>query len=268
MDVSPSLVQTIEAVAARAWPALEVTDLDGWWLRASQGVTRRGNSVWPNALRGELHGSALDGAIDMAEHFYRARALPPRFQMCPAARPSALDPHLAGRGYRAVAQTAVQTAPVADVLARLAGAPPHAVSVEPIMDEPWLAVYHIVEEAPAAQIAVRRAIMEQIPAPVAYVCVAVAGEVVACGSAVVERPWVGLFNVGTRPEFRRQGAAQAGMRALLAWAARQGAEQCYLQVMVSNAPALALYAQLGFVPCYTYHYRELAGTQAPTVPEA
>jgi len=39
------------------------------------------------------------------------------------------------------------------------------------------------------------------------------------------------------------------------WAAEQGAPSTYLQVMAKNAPAIALYEQLGFALHHTYCYR-------------
>ena len=42
-------VRELEELAANAWPAGEVEELDGWRLRFNAGVTRRANSVWPNA---------------------------------------------------------------------------------------------------------------------------------------------------------------------------------------------------------------------------
>ena len=42
--------------------------------------------------------------------------------------------------------------------------------------------------------------------------------------------------------------------ALLAWAAEQGAHRCYVQVLVDNAPAIALYEQLGFTTQHRARY--------------
>ena len=51
-------------------------------------------------------------------------------------------------------------------------------------------------------------------------------------------------------------AAQNGMTAaLLAIARRQGASAGYLQVAAENVAAKRLYAGLGFVQAYEYHYR-------------
>ena len=44
------------------------------------------------------------------------------------------------------------------------------------------------------------------------------------------------------------------MDAMLDWAAERGAATAYLQVRGDNAPALALYATLGFRTHHTYRY--------------
>ena len=56
-----------------------------------------------------------------AEAFYEARERPAIFQICPAAEPPQLDAVVDGRGYTQGRETAVQVAPTAGVLARVAG---------------------------------------------------------------------------------------------------------------------------------------------------
>ena len=54
-----------------------------------------------------------------------------------------------------------------------------------------------------------------------------------------------LLNVGVLPAFRRRGYARALLSRLIA-SARPRAEFLTLEVRASNAPAIALYASLGF----------------------
>jgi ribosomal protein S18 acetylase RimI-like enzyme len=56
-------------------------------------------------------------------------------------------------------------------------------------------------------------------------------------------------------EHRRQGLATAVMAALGDWAGERGGTACVLQVVASNAGALALYDRLGFTEHHRYHYR-------------
>ena len=77
----------------------------------------------------------------------------------------------------------------------------------------------------------------------------------ACGLAVLQDGHVGLADIVTHPAHRRQGHARRLILDALAWACSHGAHTAYLQVMLDNAPALALYAELGFMEVYRYWYR-------------
>jgi len=72
---------------------------------------------------------------------------------------------------------------------------------------------------------------------------------------VLQDGWLGIFDVVVDPDKRRRGHGERLMRGLLAWGCEAGAERAYLQVMLTNAPALALYRKLGFEEAYPYWYR-------------
>jgi ribosomal protein S18 acetylase RimI-like enzyme len=253
-------VRRLEALAARAWPAAEVRPLHGWLLRCTEGVTRRANSVLANDA--DPGAPPLAERLARVEEFYAGRGVPARFQLCPASRPPDLDDFLARRGYRLECPTGVQTASLAEVADRSAAAPAAEVLVADELREPWFAVYLEAEGVDEWAAAVRRGILRRIAARTGFALLRVDGRPAAVGLGVLEDGWVGVFNMVTRPEFRRRGLATAVLRALGRWAAGHGAERAYLQVVADNTPAVALYARLGFGTRYQYHYRT-AGECSP-----
>jgi GNAT superfamily N-acetyltransferase len=82
-----------------------------------------------------------------------------------------------------------------------------------------------------------------------------AGQVQACGQFARDADLVGLYDIFTAPAARGRGRARALCARLLALARDQGARTAYLQVDAANAPARTVYARLGFLDAYTYHYR-------------
>ncbi len=80
-------------------------------------------------------------------------------------------------------------------------------------------------------------------------------KVVACGLGVLQSGYIGLFDIVTAQDFRGRGYGQQIVKRILAWGKQNQARQAYLQVMLDNAPALHLYAKIGFQEQYQYWYR-------------
>ena len=55
-----------------------------------------------------------------------------------------------------------------------------------------------------------------------------------------------LYRIATAPDKRGQGTADELMKTGIMWAKEQNAESIFLEVRVSNAPAIALYEKYGF----------------------
>jgi len=251
--MATKLIRYIEELAANAWPAAVMQEVDGWRLRFNWGVTRRANSVWPNQARGD---HSLDEKLRWVEDFYGRWGGTARYQMCPAAQPAGLDRILAERGYTATSQTAIQIAPIAEVLARSRANLAHSVKVGDHFGEAWFATYCQAEGVSAPTAEIRRGILQRIGPRPGFALLEIDGEAVALGLGVVERGWLGVFSMATRPEFRRRGAATAVLQTLAEWGQQHQASHMYLQVVAENAPALALYGGLGFETLYHYYYRE------------
>jgi len=249
------LIWHLELLAAAAWPAAEVKSLDGWLLRFNDGVTRRANSVWPNEAGEEL---PLDQKLAAVEDFYRGRGLPARYQICPAARPADLDALLARHNYRQDAHTSVQVAPVGVVREQTGSWPGLEVAIAERLTEDWFTTYCLADGIPEREQGPRRGILERIKDCVGFATARLRTETIAVGLGVCAGGWLGLFCMGTRPEFRRRGTALALLQALANWGGQRGAHDVYLQVMDNNAPARALYARAGLQTLYSYHYREKA----------
>jgi ribosomal protein S18 acetylase RimI-like enzyme len=250
LGVDIARIREIEEAAARAWPAEERVEREGWVLRASAGVTRRANSVLPVGGNPE---ASLPALVRDVEAWYCARGLPVRFQMTPAAQPENLDEFLEGKGYVVTDRTQVQTV----ALASLSSLPPVTVDLSPDRSDLWEEVFAGAEELSPHAFRHRRRLLNRIPQPRAFAIASIRHEPIAVGLCAAEGPWAGLFGLATLPEWRRQGAGAAIVKALAQWSQAQGAREMYLQVREDNEPAQHFYRRLGFELAYHYHYREL-----------
>ena len=245
-------IRLLEDIGADAWPAATTAWLEGWRLCLDRGVTRRANSVLPNA---EQPVDDVDALIDAVEQRYRAKGLRPCFKLTAAAEPADLDRRLARRDYRSEGHSLVLVADARTI------APPHSPQISVTLeDRPT----HVWLEAcwPAAQYAAERSARQGIVArlrlPRAFGLARLGSAPGGAALAVADRGWVGLTAVHTLPEHRRRGVAQSLLGALARWAVEQGVERLYLQVERDNAPARQLYGGLGFTEAYGYHYRRAA----------
>jgi len=215
---------------------------DGWWLRADDGgVVRRANAVFAAATGAD----PLAAKIERAEAWYGARGSPTRFQLSPDSAPAGLAAVLRERGYRFETPVLVMTRPLGGAPGAAAGEAPRP---EPVPSLDWRRAY--AATLPADEVGPRSRLASAAPAPKAYVAVGDA----ACGMAVLDGPWVGLFDVATVPHERRRGHAGRVTAALLRWASEAGAQGAYLQVAEANEGARALYAAWGFRMAYRYRY--------------
>lgn len=256
------MIFDVEQIAYWAVPPAISLQVDGWRLRFNHGVTRRANSVWPNADFGHL---SLDEKLDTAERFYQGHGSVSRFQVTSAALPAGLDDVLADRGYIISQVNNVQGADTTEVIRRTASNPALAVTLTPTWTPAWLDTYCAIERIARHRRPIYDAMWKRVPGAITFGLVMMDEQPVAVGMSVAQDGWAGLFNIATRPDYRRRGAALALLHTLSTWAAQQDASRLYLQVRDQNQPALALYQRLGFSTLYQYWYREqLSSTERST----
>ncbi|WP_354641737.1 GNAT family N-acetyltransferase [Kitasatospora camelliae] len=267
----------VERLAADAWPAGHSVRTGGWLLRHTAGVDRRrSNSALPEGHGPDRTGPGPDrtgldrtdpagaaGAYDLApvEAFYAERGLPVTVQVSPAEQHTALDAHLAARGYRLAAPTLVCVAATADTLATPAAtAPGVSVRSEEHPGPAWTAAFTALDGRPDSA-AVAERVIARIPGPAAFLSAAVDGEPAGIALFAAAEGWAGVFCLATHPRHRRRGVAGAVLREGARWARERSAEYLYLQVEEANTAARALYTRAGFRPSHRYHYRVLDPTR-------
>jgi N-acetylglutamate synthase len=241
------MIRTIEEISMNAWPAAQTVLLDGWVLRFSGGYTRRANCVTA------LYPGREDAVskIRACEALYQAQNLPVVFKLPGRQESAELDQILAGEGYAAEAETCVQ----ALNLRQWAPGRTDDICLENTLTDAWHAAFCRFSGMAENNQLAHRQIISAIQPQTGFAWAHSAGQVAACGLGVIQSGYLGVFDIVTGAEFRRLGCGEKIMRGLLSWAKAQGAHTAYLQVMLNNPPALALYAKLGFRELYQYWYR-------------
>jgi N-acetylglutamate synthase len=127
------------------------------------------------------------------------------------------------------------------------------------IDDAWAHAYgdlHGDDTVTPARVEAYGRLMRTLAPTVLVATASIDGTPAGVGFGVVERGWLGVYGMGTRPDARRRGVATTVL-CVLARAALDGfdATATYLQVEVDNDGAHALYERAGLRRAYGYHYR-------------
>lgn len=232
------LILDLEERSSRAMPAAETVRVGRWLMSIGRGEVSRLNSA---VTFGESPRREMFERIEAVERKYLSRGRDPKFRLTPLDQH--LDERLHTRGYDSGPEVIVMTGPVG-------GRTDGTVAVARAAGPTWLDRYskwggH--SELRTAEIGESLGSLTLDMG--AFMSPA------AIGIAVIDGSWVGLFDIITDPDQRRQGHGRAMTETMLAWAATQGAERSYLQVVSTNEAAVAMYDALGFTESYRYWYR-------------
>ncbi|MEK3746612.1 GNAT family N-acetyltransferase [Paenibacillus sp. FSL E2-8871] len=245
------MYKAIEEITLNTWPAEQSVLLNGWVLRTAAGYTKRANSV--NPLYGEESSLAdLTKQINLAEQYYKDAGLKPVFKITPYIQPANLDEALAERGYTVVEPSSVR-------LLELEGlATPdlrYEIQVQESLTEEWLNAFTKLSALSKDNGSTLTRMLSACLLQQGYILLFNNGVPTACGLGVIQNGYIGLFDIITASDQRRQGMAEQLLLALLHWGKTQGATTAFLQVVQANSGASALYDKLGFKEIYQYWYR-------------
>ncbi len=233
----------MELIGFETWPAFTEEWLGEWILRATDGMTRRNNSVTPMGDPG----SDLDTAIGRAESWFDDHGIPPVFRLTELA-PHDLMARLIERGYAETDTTKVMTR-----TADSAGFDQN-VRVTALPTQQWREL--LVAGRPQGSEYGRH--FDQLSAmtslPSGFAELAMDGSTRAIGQVTLSDGFAMIFNMKTDPEHRRSGYAARTLATLLAHASSEGAAEIMLQVQDDNLAAVSLYDQAGFTTRYEYRY--------------
>lgn len=239
----PETSFAIERVAMRAWPAVEVEEVEGWRLRRTEGVARRrSNSLLPPA--DSLHAvRTVDLALATADELGFDQVV----QVSPAEVHLRLDEALEDRGMTVGGQTLV-------LAGAIRGGESQGVRLGDL-DREWVDAWAAVDGSDGVE-ATADLVLSQLGSRARFArALTPDGEPLAAAIGVVEDGWLGVFSLTVAPAARRRGLATALMNSLENWSATAGARRVYLQVETDNDAALALYARRGMYIAHSYHYR-------------
>lgn len=252
MATDPKTITRFEELSLNAWPSLRVMLYDGWILRFSNGYTKRANSSNP------LYPGTLDigQKIRVCENIFTEAKLDTIFKITEETQPSHLDAMLESAGYVVEAQSFVQTLQLERISRSAADNDYYGIVLSQEPTSKWFsAFFRMSGLADEMRETAKQMLLNTVPQKRLASIRSAEGEIVACGMAVLQGEYVGLFDIMTDKNFRRRGYASRLTMSLLEWAKANGAKTAYLQVVANNKPAIELYSRLGFIQSYRYWYR-------------
>ncbi|RXZ79427.1 GNAT family N-acetyltransferase [Paenibacillaceae bacterium] len=237
----------IEELSLNHWPPLSTLHYDGWVLRFAEGHTKRANSI------SSLHDSNTDlsSKITTCEQIYSANHLPTTYKITPFVHPIQLDAALESKGYTLVDPSSVQILH----LDNLQDPELTSVTIDESATAEWIDDLCRLDHVKEASKSVMARMLSNIITNKGFISLYYEDKVIGCGLGVIEREYIGLYNIVLDANYRNRGFGEQMILNLLMWGKENGAKYSYLAVLVNNAPALRLYSKLGYSEIYKYWYR-------------
>jgi len=238
--------QRIEALHLRCTQPVEELAYDGWLVRRAPNDVKRARSV--NAVHAST--KPMAEKIEHCERLYAEAGLPPLFRITPFA-PASLNADLAARGYERIDHTLQQVATLDHPLRW----PDAGVRVGALALQGWLPIAGTMRTITAETQAAELRRLEHSPLPLTGALAYAGATPVACGLMALDGVFAAPMDIFVAEAWRGRGIGTAITGWLLEHARANGAGTAWLNVLADNAPALRIYAKLGFRTLYEYWYR-------------
>jgi len=234
----------LNQICDATWPALEKTEINGWLLRAANGVTNRANSVLP--LQAALEKGQLTNFAEnftSAQNFYGSHNLPTIFHL---ALPTWNDlrEKLIEMGGTEIIKAQTMVADLHELELKIPTE--FEISESSEVSKEWLAV----NASPGLEKIVTGC-------PANYLAIKSNGEIIATARIAKSGEWSSITRVYVNADYRGKGLGKLIVSAALKTSHEQGATKAVLQVEAANATAIGLYESLGFNFHHDYVYLEV-----------
>ena len=241
------LVRRLEAVGFRAWPAATVIYDGSWQLRLSGGhPSKRLNCVVPldpSDVR------EMDIRLEKARKRFQSYGRTLLLRQTPLSPPALIE-RLPGVGWERFETVKVMTADLTQLTL------PETIDHLPTHDVGRFvdANLFVNGDDTGLKPALAEVLSAIKPATGLFVIEKPAHEPAAVALCVQDNDLAGIMELAVAASRRREGLGAEILASALRWARISGARSAWLQVLDTNAPALALYRKFGFTEAYEYHY--------------
>jgi len=228
----------LEAASYATWSADESDVVGGWHVTATAGVTRRINSA-----RAIGAATVDDATLHLLTDWFRGHDLPLVIRETPLMAPGTSEAVRDRWGFEALDETHIMTNATGE-------GGPQEVQIVPVNDRGFQYELAGLNHRSEADAATTHRIYDRVGDRSVGLWIPGKGTAVA----VRDGDLAAIFAVAVSPENRRTRIATRLMEAASAWAAKQGAQELFVQVLRTNRPAIELYEGLGFTERYRYRY--------------
>jgi hypothetical protein len=239
--------KAIEELSLNNWQPLSTLLFDGWVLRFADGYTKRANSINP------IHYSTLDlnEKIAACDQIYANCSLPTIYKITPFVHPENLDDILEEKSYSIIDMTSVQTIHLNNVKEPIL----KSVILDDNLSVEWIEHFCRLNKVAQKYKQTMVKMLSNIVTPKCIISLYDKENVIACGFGVIEREYIGIYDIVTDENYRNQGFGEQLILNLLNWGKDHGAKSSYLAVVMANEAACNLYAKIGYTEIYKYWYR-------------